>query len=103
MSRKCDLYNIEVSKGNKVSHSNRKTKRRFMPNLHNVSLVSEALKQTVHLRIAIRTLRAIEFKGGLDNFLASQSTRRLTVKGITLRNKVIKKLSNSNSQAADLA
>ena len=101
MSRKCDLSNVEISKGNKVSHSNRKTKRRFIPNLHNVSLVSDALKQTLRLRIAVRTLRAIEFKGGLDNFLASQATRKLTDKGIALRNKILKKL--SNSQAAELA
>lgn len=92
MSRKCDITNISVVTGNNVSHSNRKTKRRFTPNLHSVTLISDALKQKMKLRVAIRTLRTIEFKGGLDNFLLSQPAKKLTEKALNLKNKIRKKI-----------
>ena len=95
MSRKCDITNIAVTAGNNVSHSNRKTKRRFIPNLHTMSFESEALKQKLHLKVAVRTLRSIEFKGGLDNFLLSQSARKLTEKARNLKNKIRKSLSTT--------
>ncbi|MBP9791775.1 MAG: 50S ribosomal protein L28 [Rickettsiales bacterium] len=92
MSRKCDVANVKVASGNKVSHSNRKTKRKFNPNLHAVTLLSDTLKQKIRLRVAVRTLKTIEFKGGLDNFLLSQSARKLTEKALNLKNKIKKKL-----------
>lgn len=92
MSRKCDIANINVTAGNNVSHSKRKTKRRFIPNLHTVTFVSNALKQSIKLRVAVKTLRTIEFKGGLDNFLLSQSARKLTEKARNLKNKIKKKI-----------
>ena len=98
MSKKCDIANIKVTAGNNVSHSNRKTKRRFTPNLHTVTFLSEALKQKIKLKVAVRTLRTIEFKVGLDNFLLSQSARKLTEKARNLRNKISKRINMLTSQ-----
>lgn len=92
MSRKCDITQIKVASGNNVSHSNRKTKRRFIPNLHVVTFISDVLKQKFRFRVAVRTLKTIEFKGGLDSYLLSQSARKLTEKARSLKNKISKKI-----------
>lgn len=78
MSRKCDLTGVGVQTGNNVSHAKNRTRRRFMPNLHNVSLLSEALKRKVSLRITAATLRTVDHNGGLDNFLIKTSATKLT-------------------------
>ena len=84
MSRRCELTGKAVQSGNKVSHSNRKTRTRFLPNLVNVTLTSDALARSVRLRISAAALRSVEHRGGLDAFLAkapdedlSQDARRL--------------------------
>ncbi len=90
MSRVCDLAGVGVLSGNKVSHSNRKTKRKFLPNLQNITLTSEILGQSFQMRVAVRTLRTIESKGGLDNYLLDIATSKLTEKGQSLKSKVKK-------------
>ena len=69
MTRKCDLTGKLVITGNNVSHANNKTKRRFIPNLQNVSLYSDKLGKKLKFRIATSTLRTIEKNGGIDTFL----------------------------------
>ena len=75
MSRECELTGKGVLTGNHVSHANNKTKRRFLPNLVNVTLISEALNQNVRLRISANALRSVEHRGGLDAFLAKADER----------------------------
>ena len=69
MSRRCELTGKGPMVGHKVSHSNRKTKRRFLPNLRNVTLISEALGRSVKLRVSANALRTVDHRGGLDAFL----------------------------------
>ena len=69
MARRCELTGKAVLTGNNVSHANNKSKRRFMPNLSQVSLISDALGQKVRLRITSHALRSVEHRGGLDKFL----------------------------------
>ena len=76
MSRRCELTGKAVLSGHLVSHSNRKTKRKFLPNLCNVTLLSDTLKRSVRLRISANALRSVEHRGGLDAFLAKAKRRR---------------------------
>ena len=69
MARRCELTGIAVQSGNKVSHSNRKTRTRFLPNLVQVTLTSDLLERSVRLRISAAALRSVEHRGGLDDFL----------------------------------
>ena len=69
MSRRCDLTSKGALVGHKVSHSNIKTKRRFLPNLVNVTLMSDALGRSVKLRISANALKTVDHRGGLDAFL----------------------------------
>ncbi|HRY24206.1 MAG: 50S ribosomal protein L28 [Geminicoccaceae bacterium] len=73
MARRCSLTGKGVQAGNNVSHANNKTRRRFLPNIQERRLFSEALGRSVRLRIATNTLRTIEKRGGLDAFLLSSS------------------------------
>ncbi|MCW5724166.1 MAG: 50S ribosomal protein L28 [Maricaulaceae bacterium] len=70
MARRCELTGVGVMTGHNVSHANNKTKRRFLPNLVDVTLSSEALGRSYKLRIAAKTLRSVDHVGGLDAFLA---------------------------------
>ncbi len=69
MSRRCELTGKGVLTGNNVSHSNIKTRRRYLPNLHRVTLMSEALGRSFKFRIAASALRTVDHRGGLDAFL----------------------------------
>jgi large subunit ribosomal protein L28 len=69
MSRRCELTGKAVQTGNNVSHAHNKTRRRFMPNLQTVSMMSDTLGRPVKLRIAASTVRSVEHKGGIDAFL----------------------------------
>jgi large subunit ribosomal protein L28 len=93
MARKCALTDKGVLAGNNVSHSNRKTRCRFLPNLKSVTLLSEALG-AISLRIAVKTLRTIDKKGGIDRFLLDTSNKNLTEEAISLKAKIKKKTSN---------
>ena len=79
MTRKCDLTGKLVITGNNVSHANNKTKRRFIPNLQNVSLYSDKLGKKLKFRIATSTLRTIEKNGGIDNFLLNAFSKKLSI------------------------
>jgi large subunit ribosomal protein L28 len=78
MSRACELTGKAVMTGNNVSHANNKTRRRFLPNLVNVTLISEVLNQNVRLRISANALRSVEHRGGLDAFLAKAAAEELS-------------------------
>lgn len=90
MSRRCELTGKSVLVGHLVSHSNRKTKTRFLPNLLKVTLLSDALGQSVRLRISANALRSVEHRGGLDAFLLKSSETDLSQKAKELRRKIRK-------------
>lgn len=92
MSRKCDLTGKAPLTGHKVSHSNRKTKRRFLPNLINVTLRSEALDRAVRFRISANALKTVDHRGGLDAFLAKAKEIELSPKALKIKREVEKKL-----------
>ena len=91
MSRTCELTAKAVQTGNNVSHANNKTKRRFLPNLVNVTLISEALNQNVRLRISANALRSVEHRGGLDAFLAKAREEELSQGARELKREIAKK------------
>ena len=92
MSRRCELLAVGVMSGNKVSHSNRKTRRRFLPNLREVSFKSDVLGCDVNLKIAASTLRTVNKFGNIDSFLVNYPYAKLTEKARKLRIKIKKKL-----------
>jgi large subunit ribosomal protein L28 len=90
MTKRCELTDVGAQSGNMVSHSNRKSRRRFVPNLNAVSVRSDALKQTLHLRLTAATLRSIDHNGGLDNFLVTATASKLSEYAQKLRRKIKK-------------
>ncbi|MER9236784.1 50S ribosomal protein L28 [Mesorhizobium sp. M0622] len=94
MSRTCELTAKAVMSGNNVSHANNKTKRRFLPNLVNVTLISEVLNQNVRLRISANALRSVEHRGGLDAFLAKADAKELSQRARLLKKQIAKKLAD---------
>jgi large subunit ribosomal protein L28 len=92
MSKRCDLLNVSPVSGNNVSHSNRKTKRRFLPNLNKLSFKSEALGIKINLKIAASTLRTINKYGNIDNFLVNYRFNKLSETAIKYRSKITKAL-----------
>ena len=91
MSRRCDLLNTGPMSGNNVSHAKNRTKRRFEVNLCNVTLPSDGLGQAYKMRIAAKTLRTVDFKGGLDGFLLGTKNAKLTDKAKKIKKALIKK------------
>lgn len=91
MARVCELTGKAVLTGNNVSHANNKSRRRFLPNLNNVSLISDALGQTVHLRVSANALRSVEHNDGLDNFLLKSNDSALSLKARRLKKLIAKK------------
>src|SRR5260221_6460195 len=77
MSRRCDLTGKSAMVGHKVSHSNRKTKRRFLPNLLNVTMISDALGRSFKLRVSANALKSVDHRGGLDAYLLSAQNEAL--------------------------
>jgi len=99
MSRRCELTGKAVLYGNSVSHANNKTRRRFLPNLVNVTLMSDALGQRVRLRISANALRSVEHRGGLDAFLVAARERELSQKAAILKRQVEKKIAETAEAA----
>lgn len=91
MSRSCELTGKSVMYGNNVSHAKNRSRRRFLPNLVNVTLMSEALNQRVRLRISAAALRTVEHRGGLDAFLAKAKGTELSMKARLLKKQISKK------------
>lgn len=99
MARRCSITGVGAQTGHKVSHSNRKTKVRFRPNLQHVSLVSEVLGSSVALRITAATLRSIEHNGGLDAYLLKHAESKLTPEAAKLKRQIKKKLNKQQAAA----
>lgn len=91
MSRRCDLTGKSALTGHKVSHSNRKTKRRFLPNLCNVTLSSETLQRAVRMRVSANALKSVDHRGGLDAFLLKAPDAELSPKALKLKREISKK------------
>ncbi len=100
MSRRCELTGKSVMTGNNVSHANNKTRRRFLPNLVNVTLLSESLGQRIRLRVAASALRTVEHRGGLDAFLMKAKEGDLSQKAALLRRQVKAKMAEGEQAAA---
>ena len=92
MSRSCELTGKAVQSGNNVSHANNRTRRRFLPNLCNVTLISDALGQRYRLRISANALRTVEHRGGLDAFLTKAKDAELSMRARLLKRQIAKKI-----------
>jgi large subunit ribosomal protein L28 len=90
MSRVCELSGKGPMSGHKVSHANNKTKRRFLPNLNEVSLISDVLGQSFKLRISAAALRSVDHRGGLDAFLAKANEDELSEKAAKIKKEIAK-------------
>ncbi len=99
MSRRCELTGKAVLTGNKVSHSNRKTRTRFLPNLLQVTLISDALGRAVRLRVAAAALRSVEHRGGLDAFLVKAKADELSTGAAKLKREIEKKHAEAKAAA----
>jgi large subunit ribosomal protein L28 len=91
MSRICELTGKGRLVGNNVSHANNKTKKTFLPNLQNVTLLSESLGKGVKLRVSTHGLRSVEHVGGLDNWLTKTSDISLSLRARRLKREIVKK------------
>jgi len=91
MARVCELTGKGRQVGNNVSHANNKTKRTFLPNLQNVTLLSEALDKSVKLRVSTHGLRSVEHVGGLDNWLVKTKAEKLSSRAVKLKRELAKK------------
>ncbi len=100
MSWRCDLTGKGPLVGHKVSHSNIKTKRRFMPNLRNVTLISDALQRTVRVRVSANALKSVDHRGGLDAFLLKAKDADLAPKMRELKRQIVKKKAKPAPEAA---
>lgn len=92
MSRRCELTGKGVMVGYNVSHALNRTKRRFLPNLLSVTLLSDALGRSVKLRISANALRSVEHRGGLDAFLLKAADIDLSERALALKQEVRAKL-----------
>ncbi|MEG2313717.1 50S ribosomal protein L28 [Brevundimonas sp.] len=92
MSRRCELTGIGPMVGHNVSHSNIKTKRRFLPSLKTVKVNSDALGQSFSLRISNAALRTLDYKGGLDVFIVKARDEKLSATALRIKRQVKAKL-----------
>ncbi len=91
MSRVCELTGKGRQIGHNVSHANNKTKRTFLPNLQDVTLMSDALGQSVRLRVSTHGLRSVEHVGGLDNWLLKTGDDKLSLRARRLKRDIARK------------
>ena len=91
MSRVCELTGKGRQVGNNVSHANNKTKRTFLPNLQNVTLLSDSLAKSVKLKVSTHGLRSVEHVGGLDNWLTKTRAEKLSPRALKLKRELKKK------------
>ncbi|MCA0922288.1 50S ribosomal protein L28 [Pseudooceanicola nanhaiensis] len=90
MSRRCELTGKGPMTGNNVSHANNKTRRRFLPNLNDVTLQSETLNRGIKLRISASALRSVDHRGGLDKFLMKAKDAELSDTALKVKKEIIK-------------
>ena len=88
MSRRCSISGKGVLSGNNVSHAKNRTRRRFLPNIQMSSMPSEALGQSIKLKLSTQTIRTIEKNGGIDAYLLSTSNTKLTYEAQRLKRKI---------------
>ena len=91
MSRVCELSGKGPMSGHKVSHANNKTKRKFLPNLNDVTMISDILGQSFKLRVSAHALRTVDHRGGLDGFLAKSKDDELSDRVLKIKRDVEKK------------
>ncbi|ASM71294.1 MULTISPECIES: 50S ribosomal protein L28 [Roseobacteraceae] len=92
MSRRCELTGKGPMSGNNVSHANNKTRRRFLPNLNDVSLQSEVLGRAIKFRISAAALRTVDHRGGLDAFFAKSKDDELSANALKVKKEIVKAL-----------
>ena len=90
MSRRCQINGKGVLTGNNVSHANNKTRRRFLPNLQETSLLSDILGTAVRLRLSTRAIRTVEHNGGIDAFLLETPDNRLPAEALVLKRRILR-------------
>lgn len=95
MARRCELTGKAVMSGNNVSHANNRTRRRFLPNLNNVTLMSETLEQKVSLKVSSSALRTVEHRGGLDAFLLKAKEAELSDRAKLIKRQLERKLAEA--------
>ncbi len=100
MSRRCEITGVGPMVGHNVSHSNIKTKRRFLPSLADTSLQSDALGQTFRLKITNAALRTLDFRGGLDVVLMNSRDENLSPRALKIKRQVKAKLAGGETAAA---
>jgi len=100
MSRRCDITGKGVLTGNNVSHANNRTRRRFLPNLQESSLLSDILGSEVRLRLSTRAIRTVERNGGIDAFLLGTSDRRLTETALAVKRRILRAQSRRGGEAS---
>jgi large subunit ribosomal protein L28 len=100
MARRCELTGKAVQTGNNVSHANNRSRRRFLPNLNQVTLMSEALGTAVSLRITSHALRSVEHRGGLDAFLAKAPDDDLSLRARRLKRAIVKRTAAATAAQA---
>ena len=98
MSRRCQITGKGVLAGNNVSHANNKTRRRFLPNLQQQSLLSDVLGFAVSLRLSTRAIRTVERNGGIDAFLLATPNSKLPAEALTLKRQILR--AQAKKQAA---
>ena len=90
MSRRCELTGKGEMVGNNVSHANNKTKRRFLPNLNDVTMLSEVLDRSFKFRVSAAALRTVDHRGGLDGFMAKAKDNELSEKALRVKREIQK-------------
>ncbi len=90
MSRRCEITGKGVLSGNNVSHANNKTRRRFLPNLQDTSMLSDLLGTPVRMRLSTRGIRTVEHNGGIDAFLLGTPNRKLPVEALALKRRILR-------------
>ena len=89
MTKKCELTGKRPLKGHNVSHANNKTKRKFNPSIKKIKFKSEILKKNITLKVSNAALRTVDFKGGIDKFLASAKVLKLSKRAKKFRSKIV--------------
>ena len=92
MSKKCELTGKSPLKGHKVSHANNKVKRKFIPNLKNVTFKSQILKRNIRLSVSNAALRTVDYKGGIDSYLKNVKSFKLSLRAKKLKKKITAKI-----------
>jgi large subunit ribosomal protein L28 len=90
MSRRCELTGKGPMSGNNVSHANNKTRRRFLPNLQDVTLISDALGRSFKFRISSAAIRSVDHRGGLDAYLAKAKDDELSADALKVKKEIAK-------------